>query len=50
MKKKKNYGDIAAKIIMLLTGAVCGIFIIFTMNFFGTLVKGPAAFLLMRKL
>ena len=47
MKKKKNYGDIAAKIIMLLTGAVCGIFIIFTMNFFGTLVKGPAAFLLM---
>lgn len=47
MKKKKNYGDIAAKIIMLLTGAVCGIFIIFTMNFFGTIVKGPAAFLLM---
>ena len=47
MKKKKNYGDTAAKIIMLLTGAVCGIFIIFTMNFFGTLVKGPAAFLLM---
>lgn len=47
MNKKKNYGDIAAKIIMLLTGAVCGIFIIFTMNFFGTLVKGPAAFLLM---
>ena len=47
MKKKKNYGDIAAKIIMLLTGAVCGIFIIFTMNFFGTLVKGPVAFLLM---
>lgn len=47
MKKKKNYGNIAAKIIMLLTGAVCGIFIIFTMNFFGTLVKGPAAFLLM---
>lgn len=47
MDKKKNYGDIAAKIIMLLTGAVCGIFIIFTMNFFGTLVKGPAAFLLM---
>ena len=47
MKKKKNYGDIAAKIIMLLTGAVCGIFIIFTMNFFDTLVKGPAAFLLM---
>ena len=47
MQKKKNYGDIAAKIIMLLTGAVCGIFIIFTMNFFGTLVKGPAAFLLM---
>ena len=47
MKKKKNYGDIAAKIIMLLTGAVCGIFIIFTMNFFGTLVNGPAAFLLM---
>ena len=47
MKKEKNYGDIAAKIIMLLTGAVCGIFIIFTMNFFGTLVKGPAAFLLM---
>ena len=47
MKKKKNYGDIAAKIIMLFTGAVCGIFIIFTMNFFGTLVKGPAAFLLM---
>ena len=47
MKKKKNYGDIAAKIIMLLTGAVCGIFIIFTMNFFVTLVKGPAAFLLM---
>ena len=47
MKKKKNYGYIAAKIIMLLTGAVCGIFIIFTMNFFGTLVKGPAAFLLM---
>ena len=47
MKKKKNHGDIAAKIIMLLTGAVCGIFIIFTMNFFGTLVKGPAAFLLM---
>ena len=47
MKKKKNYGDIAAKIIMLLTGAVCGIFIIFTINFFGTLVKGPAAFLLM---
>ena len=47
MKKKKNYGDIAAKIIMLLTGAVCGIFIIFTMNFLGTLVKGPAAFLLM---
>ena len=47
MNKKKNYGDIAAKIIMLLTGAVCGIFIIFTMNFFGTLVKGPTAFLLM---
>ena len=47
MKKKKNYGDIAAKIIMLLTGAVCGIFIIFTINFFGTLAKGPAAFLLM---
>ena len=47
MNKKKNHGDIAAKIIMLLTGAVCGIFIIFTMNFFGTLVKGPAAFLLM---
>ena len=46
MKKKAQTGDIAAKIIMLLTGAVCGIFIIFSMNIFSTLAKSPAAFLL----
>ena len=46
MKKKAQTGDIVAKIIMLLTGAACGIFIIFSMNIFSTLAKSPAAFLL----
>lgn len=47
MKKKAQTGDVVAKTIMLLTGAVCGIFIIVSMNFFGTLAKGYGAFLLM---
>lgn len=32
---------------MLFTGAGCGVFIITTLNFFGTLVKGPVPFALM---
>lgn len=47
MKKNKDYGNLIAKTIMLLTGAGCGIFIITTLNFFGTLVKGPMYFVLM---
>ena len=45
--KKAHSGDVIAKIIMLLTGAVCGVLIITSMNFVGTLVKGMGAFLLM---
>ena len=33
MKKKAQTGDIVAKIIMLLTGAACGIFIRFLLIF-----------------
>ncbi len=45
--KKVHSGDVVAKTIMLLTGVVCGVLIITSLNFFGTLVKGMGAFLLM---
>lgn len=45
--KKVRSGDVVAKIIMLLTGVICGVLIVTSTSFFSTLAAGPAEFLLL---